>query len=141
MQVFRIFNRFKLAWGVMVVRHFCSPYFCSNSLALSGRRSASYGNQSIDLHSESIDLHSKSMHWFLYDRDLRHERVASWMNCVFCCGRKWKDYLLEMRLVLISNYSATVNTNKNYTNLIYVNQLKKQIYRSIIIVIQNRRTQ
>ena len=32
------------------------------------KRPLSYRNQ-------SIDLHSKSMDWFLYDRDLRHERV------------------------------------------------------------------
>ena len=25
--------------------------------------------------NQSIDLQSKSMDWFLYDRDLRHERV------------------------------------------------------------------
>ena len=37
-------------------------------LTLSCRRSLSYRNQ-------SIDLQSKSMGWFLYDRDLRHERV------------------------------------------------------------------
>ena len=37
-------------------------------LTLSWRRSKSYRNQSIDLQSKPID-------WFLYDRDLRHERV------------------------------------------------------------------
>ena len=37
------------------------------SLTLSWRRSVSYRNQ-------SIDLQSKLMDWFLYDRDLRHER-------------------------------------------------------------------
>ena len=46
-----------------------------------------------------------------------------------------------MRLVLINNYPATVSTNKNYTNLFYANQLKKRIYRSILSVIQNQRTQ
>ena len=63
------------------------------------------------------------------------------INCVFHCERKWKDYLLEIRLVLISNYSATVSTNKYYTNFIYANQLKKRICRSIISVIQKQRTQ
>ena len=63
------------------------------------------------------------------------------INCVFHCERKWKDYLLEIELVLISNYSATVSTNKYYTNLIYANQLKKRICRSIISVIQKQRTQ
>ena len=39
-------------------------------LTLSWRRSLSYRNQSIDLQSKSFD-------WFLYDRDLRHERIKS----------------------------------------------------------------
>ena len=39
-------------------------------LSLSRPRSLSYRNQ-------SIDLQSKSMEWFLYDKDLRHERVKS----------------------------------------------------------------
>ena len=38
------------------------------ALALSCRRPLSYRNQ-------SIDLQSKSMDWFLYDNDLRLERV------------------------------------------------------------------
>ena len=38
------------------------------SLNVSRRRSLSYRN-------ESIDLQNKSMDWFLYDKDLRHERV------------------------------------------------------------------
>ena len=37
-------------------------------LTLSWPRSLSYRNK-------SIDLQSKSLNWFLYDRDLRHERV------------------------------------------------------------------
>ena len=41
-------------------------------LTLSWRRSLSYRKQ-------SIDLQSKSMDWFLYDRDLRHERVKQLM--------------------------------------------------------------
>ena len=40
------------------------------SLTLSWQRSLSYRNQ-------SIDLHCKSMDWFLYDRDLRHERILN----------------------------------------------------------------
>ena len=38
------------------------------SLTLSRRKSLSYRNQLIDLLCESMD-------WFLYDRDLRHEKV------------------------------------------------------------------
>ena len=37
-------------------------------LTLSWERSLSYRNQ-------SIDFQSKSMHWFLQDRDLRHESL------------------------------------------------------------------
>ena len=44
-------------------------------LTLSWRRSLSYKNQPIDLHCKSVD-------WFLYERDLRHERVKHfwWTN-------------------------------------------------------------
>ena len=51
------------------------------------------------------------------------------MNCVFSDEMKWNDYLLDIRLVLISNYlttftqnfsDASVNTSKNYTNLVNV---------------------
>ena len=43
--------------------------YCPRSfLTFSWRRSLSYRNQFIDLQGKSVD-------WFLYDRDLRHERV------------------------------------------------------------------
>ena len=45
-------------------------------LTLSWRRSLSYRNQSIDIQSTPID-------WFLYDRDLRHERVKTHKNMEF----------------------------------------------------------
>ena len=44
--------------------------FADISLKLSRRRPLSYRNQ-------SIYLQSKSMDWFLYDNDLRHERVKT----------------------------------------------------------------
>ena len=44
-----------------------------STLALSWQRSLSNRNQSIDLYYESTD-------WFLYDRDLRQERVQFWQN-------------------------------------------------------------
>ena len=40
----------------------------SDTLTLSWQRWIPYRNQSIDLQNKSID-------WFLYDRDLRHERL------------------------------------------------------------------
>ena len=54
-----------------------------NPLTLSRRRSLSYRNQSIDLQRISMDL-------FLYDRDLRHERVhhEDYANCA--CIKNWK---------------------------------------------------
>ena len=50
---------------------FCWPCSCISLwevLTLSWQRSLWYRNQ-------SIDLFYKSMDWFLYDRDLRHDRV------------------------------------------------------------------
>ena len=32
------------------------------------------------IRNQSIDLHCKSMDWFLYDKDLRHERVKDYLN-------------------------------------------------------------
>ena len=43
-------------------------YCLSQKINFSWRKSLSYRNQSIDLQSKAVD-------WFLYDRDLRHERV------------------------------------------------------------------
>ena len=34
-----------------------------------------YDGSPYHIENQSIDLQSKSMDWFLYDRDLRHERV------------------------------------------------------------------
>ena len=52
--------------GLLIVRNCLRPE--SVPLTLSVRRSLSYRNQ-------FIDLLCKSMDWFLYGRDLRHERV------------------------------------------------------------------
>ena len=48
----------------------------NGALTYSRRRSLSYRNQSIDLQSKSID-------WFLYDKNLRHERVNYRMDKTF----------------------------------------------------------
>ena len=50
-------------------------------LTLSWRRPLSYRNQ-------SIDLPSKSMDWFLYDNDLRHERVKINLKKSICRASK-----------------------------------------------------
>ena len=57
---------------------FCKGKLSSYTLTLSWRRQLSYRNQ-------SIDLLRKSMDWFLYDNDLRHERVK---------GIKFRRYLI-----------------------------------------------
>ena len=60
---------------VIMVEIFCCKFFLSSSvscqyylLTLLWQRSLSFTNQ-------SIDFFYKSMDWFLYDNDLRHERV------------------------------------------------------------------
>ena len=60
------------------------------SLTLSWRRSLSCRNQSIDLLCKSFD-------WFLYDRDLRNERVKN-------CGKLWtrKTYNTDTFYAVIS---------------------------------------
>ena len=51
-----------------VIMHIADVCCCSILLNFSWQKSQSYRNQSIDLQSKSVD-------WFLYDRDLRYERV------------------------------------------------------------------
>ena len=62
--------------GSQISRIFPNDFFPKILLSLSGRRSLSYRNQSIDLHSKSID-------WFLYGRDLRHERIKLSTEMIF----------------------------------------------------------
>ena len=69
-------------------------------LTLSGRRSLLHRNQ-------SIDLQNKSMDWFLYDRDLCHERVnfsnvilnkiTYSSNVLFPTAVNWKHALRHLR--------------------------------------------
>ena len=77
--VFRGYRRRPVSW-IGLTRNIC------NTLTLSWRRSYSYRNQ-------FIDLPCKSMDWFLYDRDLHHERVKlvfllSNVN-MYHCIEKW----------------------------------------------------
>ena len=53
--------------------------------------------KSLSYRNQSIDLFSKSMDWFLYDRDLRHERVKVrpvilqyYINLFYATGFAWK---------------------------------------------------
>ena len=54
-------------------KSFIMRFDLKRDLILSWRRSLSYRNQ-------FIDLHCKLMDWFLYVRDLRHERVKWFKN-------------------------------------------------------------
>ena len=52
------------------LQHRCFSVKFARFLTLSRRMPLSYRNQSIDLQSKSVD-------WFLYNNDLRHERVKN----------------------------------------------------------------
>ena len=70
-------------------------------LALSWRRSLSYRNQSIDLLCKSID-------WFLYHRDLRHERV----KILFCSRLSW-NYHIQRFLGFDKEFKNVFRTQSN----------------------------
>ena len=61
--------------------------------------SLSYRNQSIDLQSKSVD-------WFLYDRDLRHERVKAKVFSRLICIKRELDVI-----VIFLQSNATVSLN------------------------------
>ena len=74
-------------WGVWQG----SEYAFERDLTLSWRMSLSYRNQ-------SIDLESKPMDWFLYHRDLHHERVKLFTLWIFISKKffcKWIDKRLN----------------------------------------------
>ena len=60
------------------------------TLTLSWRRSLSFRNQSFDLLCKSVD-------WFLYNRDLRHERV----NNSFHCEIKKIQYITALAIKVV----------------------------------------
>ena len=70
-------------------------------LTLSWRRSLSYRNQSIDLQSKLID-------WFLYNRDLRHERVKD-SRLIFQFNRTHKQDCLLYPSFRIITFSKSVS--------------------------------
>ena len=63
-------------------------------LTLSRRRPLSYRNQSIDLLRKSVD-------WFLYDNDLRFERVNSNQTCSYWAWNKVVSRCLNFKYVAI----------------------------------------
>ena len=53
--------------------------------------------------------------WFLYDRDLRHERVKQWMPIIFILhGIKWDiwKHLSSIRIKTRRDFQENVTTNK-----------------------------
>ena len=73
---------------------------CCKSLVFISLSSQSYRNQTFDLLNKSID-------WFLYDRDLLHERVKFFMS-IHQIGRKCSciDYLLFLTPSLPPPFSS-----------------------------------
>ena len=64
-----VYEKMKWKWkNEKITWKYWHRYVVFILLTLSSRRSLSYRNQ-------SIDFENKSMAWFLYHRDLRHERV------------------------------------------------------------------
>ena len=77
-------------------------FILATSLILSWRRSLSYRYQ-------SNDLQRKSMNWFLYDKDIRHERTKEdkgWGGCSLKIGDE------NMRWLLLQ-YSKSVDYSEN----------------------------
>ena len=80
-------------------------------LTLSWRRSPSYRNQSFDLHWKLID-------WFLYDRDLHHERFNisfSFVLCFVICRLLMAAYMLDIS----SNVCSNCRVGKFYLELLF----------------------
>ena len=94
----------------------------SKVLTPSWRRSLSYRNQ-------SIDFQSKSMNWFLYDRDLCHERVKR---------LHFNFLLLDIcsKKLILSCFKLKKIT---YFHLIYENNLFGKIYSSQRVLYVNNR--
>ena len=68
-------------------------------LTLSGLRRLSYRNQ-------SIDLLCKSMDWFLYDNDLRHERVN--YNEIYINRNTVRQTRTSCKATLLKSHFGTV---------------------------------
>ena len=80
------------------------------ALTFSWRTSLSYRNQ-------SIDLQRKSMDWFLYNKDLRHERVKSRFIMLWLIIKFWFVYWSSIFLFLGIDYMREIGSLPNHTNL------------------------
>ena len=89
-------------------------YINVNKFTLSWRRLLSYRNQ-------SIDLLCKSMDWFLFDKDLRHERDKLMQNT----QQNSKSFLLYIHEKIYSNLlQIKIDTTKF---LVSINKIKIQL--------------
>ena len=59
---------------------------------------------SLSYRSQSIDLQSKSVDWFLYDRELRHERVNKKV-------RKFKRFFIYHAMITGTNIKIECESN------------------------------
>ena len=77
-------------------------------LTLSWRRSLSYRNQ-------STDLLCKSMDWFLYDNDLRHERVKQkllpWLQVPFS-SLDSRSLIIDVVILSLSHWDSFCTNQK-----------------------------
>ena len=92
------------------LQHVRTDYRCmwmKSVLNLSQWRSLLYRNQ-------SIDWQNKSMHWFLYDKSLRHERVnALLLPCIY-----WDIFLDYDKII-------GIYTSKYQRTILFINPLSK----------------
>ena len=87
---------------------------------LSWRRSLSYRNQSIDLHCELMD-------WFLYDRDLRHEKVK--LENLFFRIHVILTYFMTCIATWKKKFFRKTNEMKNFK----LNSLKSNFFLGILL--------
>ena len=103
-------------WKVVLARtkvtHEISLFFIIEFWILSWRRSLLYRNQ-------AIDLQSKSMDWFLYDRDLHHERVNT-------CHRRCS----EQQHFQKSNHSLYLTRDHHQILLLILSELQASWFAS-----------
>ena len=79
-------------------------------------RFSSFMTESLSCRNHSIDLQSKSMDWFLYGRDLRHERVnklsvteSKLLYLVPSFIAEEPDYVLKLKPVICMCESDLLN--------------------------------
>ena len=98
---------FLVFWCFLGVYQWCGMKWVNllfvSSLTLSWRRSLWCRNQ-------SIDLQSKSMDWFLYHRDLRHERVNILIELYFNHLIRFNPFLPRQSWKIVTERKFRSNT-------------------------------